>query len=156
MSEEKVSAYQTLFECLTTIAQLSAPIAPFFSEWLYVSITSGMVGAHPESVHLSNFPIADESLIDGALENRMDLAQRINSLVLSIRKKESLRVRLPLNEVMIPILREETQIAIEAVADIIKAEVNVKAIKCIKDEDGLITKSAKANFKTIQQNFQRY
>jgi len=149
MSAEKVSAYQTLYECLTTISQLSAPIAPFFSDWLYVNLTTGTEGAHAESVHLSDFPQADLSMIDAALENRMDLAQRITSLVLSIRKKENLRVRLPLNEVMIPILKEETQNAIDAVSDIIKAEVNVKMIKCIKDEDGLITKSAKANFKTL-------
>ncbi|MCZ2101897.1 MAG: isoleucine--tRNA ligase [Chitinophagales bacterium] len=148
-SQDKVAAYQTLYDCLNTIAKLSAPIAPMFTDWLYQSLNGGTQLEPQESVHLVDFPKADPASIDKALEQRMDYAQRISSLVLSIRKKENLRVRQPLSKIMLPILDTEFINQIDSVKELILSEVNVKEIEYITDTDGFISKKAKANFKTL-------
>ncbi|MDX1940428.1 MAG: isoleucine--tRNA ligase [Saprospiraceae bacterium] len=144
MSLDKKSAYETLYECLLTISQLAAPIAPFFSDWLYKNL-SGKV----DSVHLTLLKKVDETVIDKALEQRMDYAQRISSLVLSLRKKEKIRVRQPLQKVLLPILDESFQTYVDSVKDLILAEVNVKEIEYVTDTAGLVNKKAKPNFKTL-------
>lgn len=144
MLADKKAAYETLYECLLTISQLAAPIAPFFSDWLYRNL-SGKV----DSVHLTLLKKADETVIDKALEKRMDYAQRISSLVLSLRKKEKIRVRQPLQKVLLPILDESFQAQVESVKDLILAEVNVKEIEYVTDTAGLVNKKAKPNFKTL-------
>jgi isoleucyl-tRNA synthetase len=145
-SEDKIAAYQTLYECLITISKLMAPVAPFFADWLYKNLnrTENM-----ESVHLAYFPASDQSAIDKALEQRMDYAQRISSLVRSLRKKEMIRVRQPLQKILLPVLDVNFKHQIEEVKDLILAEVNVKELSYLSDEDGIIKKKAKANFKTL-------
>lgn len=148
-SEDKIAAYQTLYECLVTIAKLSSPVAPMFSEWLYKSLNDVTQLEGFESVHLTDFPVSDTVVIDKALEQRMDYAQRISSLVLSIRKKEGHRVRQPLSRILLPVLDTEFITQIDSVKELILSEVNVKTIEYITDTDGFITKKAKANFKTL-------
>jgi isoleucyl-tRNA synthetase len=145
-SEDKIAAYQTLYECLITISKLMAPVAPFFADWLYRNLNRT---ENIESVHLAYFPESDQNAIDKALEQRMDYAQRISSLVRSLRKKEMLRVRQPLQKILLPVLDIEFQHQIEEVKDLILAEVNVKELAYLSDEDGIIKKKAKANFKTL-------
>jgi isoleucyl-tRNA synthetase len=147
--QDKIAAYQTLYECLVAVTKLMGPISPFFADWLYRNLNevSGLE-AHP-SVHLADFPQADEKLIDLDLEQRMDYAQRISSLVLSLRKKEKIRVRQPLQKILLPVLDEDFQGQVEAVKDLILAEVNVKEIEYITDTDGVIKKKIKPNFKTL-------
>lgn len=148
-SADKMSAYQTLYECLVTMAKLMAPVAPFFADWLYKNL-NGVTGQEPhESVHLSAFPISQATRINLQLEEKMYYAQRITSLVLSLRKKEKIRVRQPLMRVLIPVLDDHKEAQIKAVAELIKAEVNVKDIQLVADTSGLIVKKAKANFKTL-------
>ncbi len=144
MSKDKETAYFTLYTCLSDIAQMMSPIAPFFSDWLYQNL-------HPDagSVHLSYWKKDDLNLQDKALENKMDLAQKICSMVLSIRKKENLRVRQPLLRVQIPILNKHMQKQIEEVADIILSEVNVKRIEFVDENQTSIVKQLKLNFKTL-------
>ncbi|WP_312090856.1 isoleucine--tRNA ligase [Chryseobacterium sp.] len=150
-SEDKISAYQTLYTCLETVARLSAPIAPFFMDQLYqdLNAVTGKDGA--ESVHLTNFPVADESLIDQDLVEKTHLAQNITSMVFSLRKKENVKVRQPLQKVLIPVLGKKTEEQILAVADLIKQEVNVKELQLINAEEAshLIVKQIKPNFKTL-------
>ena len=146
---DKISAYQTLYECLASISKMMAPIAPFFADWLYQNLNDATNLESTESVHLALFPEADESAIDKKLEQRMDYAQRISSLVLSLRKKESIRVRQPLKKILLPILDASFQDQVEAVKDLILAEVNVKEIEYITDTTGFIKKKAKPNFKTL-------
>ncbi|UOE37920.1 isoleucine--tRNA ligase [Chryseobacterium oryzae] len=150
-SEDKISAYQTLYTCLETVARLSAPIAPFFMDQLYqdLNAVTGKDGA--ESVHLTNFPVADESLIDQDLVEKTHLAQNITSMVFSLRKKENVKVRQPLQKVLIPVLDKKTEEQILAVADLIKQEVNVKELQLINAEEAshLIVKQIKPNFKTL-------
>ncbi len=148
-SEDKIAAYQTLYECLTTISKLMSPFAPMFADWLYKNLNEATGKEAHISVHLSDFPIADRSSIDLALEQRMDYAQRISSLVLSIRKKEGIRVRQPLTKILLPILDPEFIHQVDSVRDLILSEVNVKDIEYITDTDGFIRKKAKANFKTL-------
>lgn len=148
-SEDKIAAYQTLYECLVTIAKLSSPVAPMFSEWLYKSLNDVTQLEGFESVHLTDFPVSDTVVIDKALEQRMDYAQRISSLVLSIRKKEGHRVRQPLSRILLPVLDTEFITQIDSVKELILSEVNVKTIEYITETDGFITKKAKANFKTL-------
>ena len=145
-SEDKIAAYQTLYECLITISKLMAPVAPFFADWLYRNLNRT---ENIESVHLAYFPDSDQKAIDKALEQRMDYAQRISSLVRSLRKKEMIRVRQPLQKILLPVLDVEFQHQIEEVKDLILAEVNVKELAYLTDEDGIIKKKAKANFKTL-------
>ena len=148
-SADKVAAYQTLYTCLSTISKLMAPISPFFSDWLYKNLNEVSGKEAHNSVHLSLYPEVQAELIDKDLEQRMDYAQKVCSLVLSLRKKESLRVRQPLSKVMIPILDEKFETQLRAVEDLIKAEVNVKNIEYLTDASGVIKKKIKPNFKTL-------
>lgn len=147
--DDKISAYQTLYECLTTICKLMAPVAPFFSDWLYRNLNEATGKEAHESVHLTLIPAVDESVIDPVLEQRMDYAQRISSLVLSLRKKEKIRVRQPLQKILLPVLDEGFIAQVDGVKDLIMAEVNVKEIAYVTDTDGLIKKKIKPNFKTL-------
>lgn len=150
-TEDKISAYQTLYICLDTVAKLSAPIAPFFMDRLYQDLNAVTGKDKAESVHLSDFPVADESKIDTDLVEKTHLAQSITSMVFSLRKKENIKVRQPLQKVMIPVLDKKTESQILAVADLIKQEVNVKELQLINAEKAstLIVKQIKPNFKVL-------
>ncbi|SHL16044.1 isoleucine--tRNA ligase [Chryseobacterium polytrichastri] len=150
-SEDKISAYQTLYTCLETIAKLSAPIAPFFMDQLYQDLNKVTGKESFESIHLTDFPVANESLIDQDLVEKTHLAQTVTSLVLSIRRAESLKVRQPLQRVLIPVLDKKAEEQILAVAELIKQEVNVKELQLINAEEAshLIVKQIKPNFKTL-------
>jgi isoleucyl-tRNA synthetase len=148
MSDDKRAAYATLHECLLVISQMISPVAPFFGDWLYRNLTSHM-GSQPESVHLTDLPLPAHELLDEALLRRMDYAQHISSLVLSIRKKEKLRVRLPLRRILLPVLNEKFKDDVESVKALILSEVNVKEIEYITDTGGMVSKKAKANFKAL-------
>ncbi|NEV92683.1 isoleucine--tRNA ligase [Psychroflexus sp. YR1-1] len=150
---DKISAYQTLFTCLKTIAQLSAPVAPFFSDRLYKDLTSTSVGNHKESVHLADFPKQTPELIDKDLEHKMQMAQNISSLALSLRKKEMIKVRQPLERIMIPVLDPAVKEKIAEVSDLIKSEINVKTIEFIDDTSGILVKDIKPNFKVLGPRF---
>jgi isoleucyl-tRNA synthetase len=148
-TKDKIAAYQTLYRCLEVISQLSAPIAPFYMDRLFCDLNK-ISGRHTEiSVHLSNFPIADEKAIDKSLEERMELAQKISSMILSIRKKENIKVRQPLQKIKIPVLDESIKQKIEAVKDLILAEVNVKEMEFVDEKTSNIVKNLKLNFKTL-------
>lgn len=147
--QDKISAYQTLYTCIECIAALSAPFAPFFSDWLYKNLNE-VTGRHPHlSVHLWDFPKANEMLIQQVLEERMEYAQLISSLVLSLRKREKIRVRQPLQRILLPVLNESFIPQVEAVKELILAEVNVKSIEYIKDTKGVVKKSLKPNFQSL-------
>ncbi len=148
LSDDKRAAYATLYECLTVVSQLISPVAPFFGEWLYRNLHQHNP-ASKESVHLSDMPKAAHELKDEALDRRMDYAQHISSLVLSIRKKEKMRVRLPLRRILLPILDEKFKDDVESVKDLILSEVNVKDIEFISNTTDIVSKKAKANFKTL-------
>ena len=148
MSEDKLSAYQTLYEALVDVALLSAPIAPFFAERLYLDLVPGV-----ESVHYQPMPTADESLIDEALEESMAFAQKASSMVLALRKKVGINVRKPLAKVVVPVIDDEVKAHIEKVAGIFLAEVNVKEIEFLHDTTGIITKKIKPNFKTLGKKY---
>jgi isoleucyl-tRNA synthetase len=148
-TKDKISAYQTLYTCIITISKLMAPVAPFFAEWMYNNLNGVTNAESHESVHLSDFSIAEKVAINKALEERMDYAQRISSLVLSLRRKEKLRVRQPLKKILLPVLKEDFMTQVEAVKDLILAEVNVKEIEYITDTSGIINKKIKPNFKTL-------
>jgi len=147
--KDKIAAYQTLYACLVTVAKLSAPVAPFFMDQLYRDLIATTKAEPFESVHLADFPVADISLIDKGLESKMNKAQTISSLVLSIRQKEKIKVRQPLQKIMIPVLDEQDRVAILAVSDLIKSEVNVKEIQLLDDASGVLVKRIKPNFKTL-------
>ena len=148
-TEDKISAYQTLYTCLVTVAQLSAPIAPFFADRLFTDLNNITGKDKAESVHLTNFPVCNNSLIDKDLEERMELAQKISSMVLSLRKRTNNRVRQPLNKLMIPVLDEHFKQQIEKVRSLILSEVNVKEIEYIDESAGILVKKIKPNFKTL-------
>ena len=150
-SEDKISAYQTLYTCLETVAKLSAPIAPFFMDQLYQDLNKATGQETAESIHLTDFPVADESLIDQDLVEKTHLAQNITSMVFSLRKKENVKVRQPLQKVLIPVLDSKTEEQISAVSELIKQEVNVKEIQLINAEEAahLIVKQIKPNFKAL-------
>lgn len=154
-STDKISAYQTLYKCLETVALLSAPIAPFYSEQLFRDLNQ-VTNRFAGSVHLAQFPTADEKQIDPQLEQRMQLAQQISSMVLGLRRKVQIRVRQPLSKVMVPILDEETKTRLEAVKNIILSEVNVKEIEYITDTTGVLIKKIKPNFKTLGPKYGKY
>ena len=141
---DKISAYQTLYTCLITIAKLIAPVAPFYAEQLYRDLTATTGKEAAESVHLTDFPTVDSACIDKALESKMEKAQAISSLVLSLRKKEMIKVRQPLQKIMIPVGSAAEKAEIEAVAELIKSEVNVKEIELLEDASGVLTKQIKA------------
>lgn len=149
LNTDKLAAYQTLYRCLEVISQLMAPVAPFYADRLYRDLNETTGRQSADSVHLALFPKADAKLIDKALESRMQLAQDICSMVLSLRKKENIRVRQPLQKIMVPVLDPEQQAQIEAVAELIMTEVNVKEIEFLTDSSGVITKKVKPNFKTL-------
>ncbi|WP_077419525.1 isoleucine--tRNA ligase [Chryseobacterium sp. JV274] len=150
-SDDKISAYQTLYTCLEVVAKLSAPIAPFFMDQLYQDLNKVTGKENCESVHLTDFPVADESLIDQDLVEKTHLAQNITSMVFSLRKKENVKVRQPLQKVLVPVLDSKTEAQILAVADLIKQEVNVKELQLINAEEAshLIVKQIKPNFKAL-------
>jgi isoleucyl-tRNA synthetase len=148
-TSDKIAAYQTLYECLEIVAKLMAPISPFFAEWLYKNLNDATSRESHVSVHLALFPASDDECIDQKLEERMDYAQRISSLVLSLRKKEKIRVRQPLQKILIPVLNDSFIAQVNAVQDLIKAEVNVKDIEYITDTSGFIKKKVKPNYKTL-------
>ena len=148
-SDDKISAYQTLYKCLETVAQLSSPIAPFFMDKLFNDLNKVTSRFNINSVHLTEFISPDEKLIDKDLEERMQLAQKISSMVLSLRKKTNIRVRQPLNKIMIPVLADEFKDQIEAVKNLILSEVNIKKIEYISDASGILIKKVKPNFKTL-------
>ncbi|MDW9381999.1 isoleucine--tRNA ligase [Chryseobacterium sp. JV558] len=150
-SDDKISAYQTLYTCLETVAKLSAPIAPFFMDQLYQDLNKVTGKENCESVHLTDFPVADESLIDQDLVEKTHLAQNITSMVFSLRKKENVKVRQPLQKVLVPVLDKKTEEQILAVAELIKQEVNVKELQLINAEEAshLIVKQIKPNFKAL-------
>ncbi|MBK7173172.1 MAG: isoleucine--tRNA ligase [Bacteroidales bacterium] len=155
-SNDKISAYQTLYRCLLTIAKLASPIAPFFADRLFIDL-NGMSKLEPfTSVHLSDFPVADKSMIDKQLEERMEYAQEISSMVLSLRKKTNLRVRQPLQKILIPVSGEEFQAQMEKVSNLISSEVNVKEIEYLSESAGFMVKKIKANFKTLGPKYGKY
>jgi isoleucyl-tRNA synthetase len=146
---DKIAAYQTLYECLETVTRLMAPISPFFSDELFRNLNA-VTGKHKEgSVHHAAFPKADESLIDTALEERMQLAQDASSLVLSLRKKANLKVRQPLQRILIPVLNPAMEQQLRRVEDLVKAEVNIKEVEYLTDTEGFIKKKIKPNFQAL-------
>lgn len=154
-TKDKLSAYQTLYTCLETVALLSAPIAPFYMEQVFGDLNS-VTGKHQGSVHLAAFPVADTRLIDKKLEEKMQLAQQISSMVLGLRRKVQIRVRQPLSKVMIPLMSEGMKEQIEAVKNIILSEINVKEIEYITDTTGVLIKKIKPNFKTLGPKYGKY
>ena len=152
-SDDKISAYQTLYTCLETISKIAAPIAPFFMDQLYQDLNEITGKDSAESVHLTDFPLVNENLIDQDLVEKTHLAQQITSMVFSLRKKENVKVRQPLQKVMIPVLDKKTEEQILAVSELIKQEVNVKELQLINSEEAshLIIKQIKPNFKTLGQ-----
>ena len=152
-AQDKIAAYQTLYTCLLSISKLSAPIAPFFMDALYKDLTKATETEKFESVHLAQFPVSVEKYVNKMLESKMQKAQTISSLVLSLRKKEMIKVRQPLQKVMIPVLDENQRLEIEAVSDLIKAEVNVKEIVLLDDASGILIKQIKPNFKALGPRF---
>ncbi len=152
MNEDKLSAYQTLYSCLETIAQLIAPISPFFADKLYQDLTS-VTTENPISVHLALFPAVNEDAIDKDLENRMNIAQIITSMVLSLRRKVNIKVRQPLSTLMIPVLDDKQRQAIESMSDLILGEVNVKSIKFVENDEGVLVKRVKPDFKKLGPKF---
>ncbi len=161
LTQDKRAAYETLQECLVVVAQLMSPIAPFFGEWLYKNMTDGMrteavaknTPLAPESVHLTLLVEADTARIDTKLEERMELAQRISSLAHSLRKKSVLKVRQPLQRILVPVLNDSTKEQVGLVEDLICAEINVKHIEFLDDESGVLVKSVKPNFKRLGQQY---
>lgn len=149
MSDDKVSAYQTLFSCLETCSRLMAPIAPFYSDQLYTDLHANTAKESCESVHLDHFPTQEQSLIDDDLEKRMEIAQKISSLVLSLRRKESMKVRQPLGKIMVPVLDPAFEEHLRKVEDLILSEVNVKELEYLHDSTGVLVKHAKPNFKSL-------
>ncbi|MFY0591481.1 MAG: isoleucine--tRNA ligase [Roseivirga sp.] len=152
-NEDKRAAYQTLYTCLMTIAKIGAPIAPFYMEKLYQDLNAVTGLDQGESVHLTDFPQADDACIDTDLEQQMSLAQTISSLTHSLRKKEKIKVRQPLSKIMIPVLDDKTRHYVEAVADLIKSEVNIKTVDFLDDTSGILVKKIKPNFRALGQKF---
>ncbi len=151
--QDKISAYQTLYTCLETVAKLGAPVAPFFMDRLFKDLNAATGKDKSESVHIADFPVYESRFVDKSLERKMEKAQTISSLVLSLRKKEMIKVRQPLQRVMIPVLDEAQKQEIKAVEDLIKSEVNVKEIELIDDASGLLVKQIKPNFRILGPRF---
>ncbi|MCB0395525.1 MAG: isoleucine--tRNA ligase [Flavobacteriales bacterium] len=152
-STDKISAYQTLYECLVALAKMMAPIAPFYAEHLYRDL-NGITGLEKHtSVHLAEFPKADQSVIDTDLEERMELAQKISHMVLSLRKKEKIRVRQPLNRITIPVLDKKFKDQVQSIADLVLSEVNVKKMEFLEEGSGVIVKRVKPDFKKLGPRF---
>ncbi len=155
-TQDKIAAYQTLYTCMSTITKLMAPVGPFFADWMFNNLNAVTKKESQLSVHLTDFPLANESAIDKALEERMDYAQRISSLVLSLRRKEKIRVRQPLQKILLPILDAGFQEQVDGVKDLILSEVNIKEIEYITDASGVIKKKIKPNFKTLGRRLGRH
>ena len=153
MSADKLSAYQTLYTCLETVAKLMAPIAPFYADRLYMDLISVTGRDNVVSVHLANFPVADESLINTELEARMQMAQDVTSMVLALRRKVNIKVRQPLQCIMIPVVDEDQKRHIEAVKDLIMSEVNVKEVRFVEGASGVLVKKVKCDFKKLGPKF---
>ena len=151
--QDKISAYQTLYTCMVTIAKIAAPIAPFFMDKLYLDLNAVSKKENFESVHLADFPVFKDSFIDKSLERKMEDAQTISSLVLSLRAKEKIKVRQPLQKIMIPVESTEQKSSILAVANLIKHEVNIKEIVLLEDASDILVKQIKPNFKTLGPKF---
>ena len=152
-AQDKIAAYQTLYTCMLTVAKLGAAVAPFFMDKLYQDLTSISKTEQFSSVHLALFPEFVEKYVNKSLEGRMQKAQTISSLVLSLRKKEMIKVRQPLQKIMVPVLNDDFKAEIEAVSDLIKAEVNVKEIVLLDDASGVLVKQIKPNFKALGPRF---
>ena len=153
MSTDKLSAYQTLYTCLETVAKLMAPIAPFYADRLYMDLVGVTCRDNVVSVHLAKFPVADESLINKELEARMQMAQDVTSMVLALRRKVNIKVRQPLQCIMIPVVDEDQKRHIEAVKDLIMSEVNVKEIQFVEGASGVLVKKVKCDFKKLGPKF---
>ena len=153
MSQDKLSAYQTLYTCLETVAKLLAPFAPFYADQLYLDLTKATQREQLQSVHLANFPVADEKFIDRELEERMEMAQKITSMVLALRRKVNIKVRQPLLQIMIPAVDQRQKAHIEAVKDLIMSEVNVKELNFVEEGKGVLVKKVKCNFRTMGKKF---
>ncbi|MEO5775584.1 MAG: isoleucine--tRNA ligase, partial [Flavobacterium sp.] len=151
--KDKIAAYQTLYTCLINVAKLSAPIAPFFMDKLYRDLVNTTNSEEFTSVHLAKFPVSVENFVDKSLESKMMKAQTVSSLVLSLRKKEMIKVRQPLQKVIIPAFDDNFKAEINAVSDLIKAEVNVKEIELLDDASGVLVKQIKPNFKALGPRF---
>src|SRR5690606_33900189 len=150
---DKISAYQTLYTCMVTIAKLGAPIAPFFMDRLYMDLNSVTKKEQFDSVHLANFPDFDAAFVDKSLERKMEAAQTISSLVLSLRAKEKIKVRQPLQKIMIPVSSNQQKEEILAVSDLIKHEVNIKEVQLLEEASEILVKQIKPNFKTLGPRF---
>jgi isoleucyl-tRNA synthetase len=148
-SEDKISAYQTLYTCMEVVAKLASPIAPFYTDQLFLDLNKVSGKDKSESIHLSTFPLVNKNAINKNLEEQMQLAQKISSMILSIRKKENIKVRQPLNKIQIPVLNADIKSKIETVKDLILAEVNVKELDFVDEKTTSITKNLKLNFKTL-------
>ena len=153
MSQDKLSAYQTLYTCLETVAKLLAPFAPFYADQLYLDLTKATQREQLQSVHLANFPVADDKFIDRELEERMGMAQKITSMVLALRRKVNIKVRQPLLQIMIPAVDQRQKAHIEAVKDLIMSEVNVKELNFVEEGKGVLVKKVKCNFRTMGKKF---
>ncbi|CAL2105002.1 Isoleucine--tRNA ligase [Tenacibaculum sp. 190524A02b] len=152
-AQDKISAYQTLYTCMLTVAKLSSPVAPFFMDKLYKDLVGATQKETFESVHIAEFPVYNEAFVNKSLERKMENAQTISSLVLSLRAKEKIKVRQPLQKIMIPVLDSTQKEEILAVADLIKSEVNVKEIELLDDASGILVKQIKPNFKALGPKF---
>jgi len=148
-SEDKISAYQTLYTCLATVAKLMAPISPFYADLLYSDLNKITSKEPDQSVHLANFPLFNEKLINKDLEEKMEIAQRASSMILALRRREKLKVRQPLAKIMVPVLNKHFREQFTAVENIILAEVNVKEVEYLEDTSDIISKKIKPNFKTL-------
>lgn len=154
MSTDKQMAYETLYECLKTISQLMSPVAPFFSDWLYTNLTSPLSeDQKEESVHLTLLAKPNSDWIDEHLNQRMEMAQRLSSMVFALRKKEKIKVRQPLHKIMVPALNDDSAELIESIKDIVLAEVNVKELEVMRDASGIVVKKAKPDFKKLGPKF---
>ena len=156
MNDDKLSAYQTLYQCLVTISQLMAPIAPFYADRLYLDLTRATDNTQFESVHLADFPVVDDNIINPTLEEQMYLAQTASSIVLSLRRKVSLKVRQPLTKIMIPVVNEADRNNIEAVKDLILGEVNVKEIEFVDSANDMLVKRVKPDFKKLGPRYGKF
>ncbi len=148
-TQEKIAAYQTLYRTLEVVSQLMAPIAPFFAERLFIDLNNVTGRINAESVHLTDFPVADNSQIDKSLEERMQLAQKFSSMVLSLRKKNNIRVRQPLNKIMIPVLSDQFKKQVQAVEELILSETNIKSAEYLTEDSTVLVKKIKPNFKSL-------
>jgi len=151
--KDKIAAYQTLFDCLLSVSKLMAPVAPFYADQLYRDLCEATQLEQYASVHLAHFPVANASLRNPALEDRMGKARTISSLALSLRKKEQIKVRQPLQKIMVPVRNAQEKEAIEKVADLIQSEINVKSIELLDDASDILVKEIKPNFKALGPRF---